>query len=136
LVQETLINALPRLSAFESRRAGAIHAYFRQAILNRIRDEIRRTRRGPRFEALSEDHHGKDASPLEKAIGREALDRYETALSRLRPIEREAIIGRLELGYSFRDLAVALGKPSSEAARLTVTRAIVRLAQEMSRADS
>ena len=45
--------------------------------------------------------------------------------------EREAIIGRLELHYSFQDLADALGRPSADAARKFVQRAVVRLAELM-----
>ena len=47
------------------------------------------------------------------------------------PEEREAIIGRVELGMTYADLAEALGKPSSEAARKTAARAFRRLAEEM-----
>ena len=70
-------------------------------------------------------------SPLEKAVGREALGRYESALSRLRPVDREAILGRVEMGLSHARLAEVLGKPSADAARLAVSRALVRLAEEM-----
>jgi RNA polymerase sigma-70 factor (ECF subfamily) len=59
------------------------------------------------------------------------VDRYEQALARLRPAEREAIIGRVEMGYSYDQLAEALEKPSAEAARKAAQRALVRLAQEM-----
>ena len=45
--------------------------------------------------------------------------------------EREALIGRLEWGLSYRELADAIGKPSSEAARKTAQRALVRLISEM-----
>ena len=70
-------------------------------------------------------------SPLEQAIGREAVEAYEKALERLKPEEREAIIARVELGYSYEELAVTLDKPSAEAARKTAQRALVRLAEEM-----
>ena len=43
-----------------------------------------------------------DNSPLEEAIGREAVERYEAALQRLKPEEREAIIARVELGLQLR----------------------------------
>jgi RNA polymerase sigma-70 factor (ECF subfamily) len=72
-------------------------------------------------------------SPLEEAIGREATERYETALATLRPEEREAIIGRIELGYTYEELAAALGKPSGDAARKAAERALVRLVEEMTR---
>jgi RNA polymerase sigma-70 factor (ECF subfamily) len=70
-------------------------------------------------------------SPLEAAIGVENAMRYESALQRLRPEDREAIIGRLELQYGYDDLAIALGKPSAAAARMAVTRAMKRLAAEL-----
>ena len=58
---------------------------------------------------------------------------YEEALQRLRPEEREAIIARVELGYTYQEMAEALGKPSPEAARKAAQRALVRLAEEMRR---
>jgi DNA-directed RNA polymerase specialized sigma24 family protein len=38
------------------------------------------------------------------------------------------------MGYSFEELAEALGKPTPDAARKTAHRALVRLAEEMKRA--
>ena len=71
--------------------------------------------------------------PLESAIGIEALERYEAALARLRPEEREAIVARVEMDGSYQEVAQALGKPSADAARMAVSRALLRLAEEMSR---
>ncbi len=51
----------------------------------------------------------------------------------LKPEEREAIIARIELGYSYEELAAALNKPTADAARKTAQRALVRLAEEMKR---
>lgn len=133
LVQETVIRALKRLDRFESRHEGALQAYLRQAIVNRIRDEIRRTKRSPAETALDEKASDHGASPLEAAIGAEALERYEAALARLRPEEREAIVARVEMDGSYQDVAQALGKPSADAARMAVSRALLRLAEEMSR---
>ena len=56
-------------------------------------------------------------SPLEQAIGRESLERYDRALERLKPEEREAIIARLEMGYSYDEMAEMLGKPTGDALR-------------------
>ncbi len=133
LVQETVIRALKRLDRFESRHEGALQAYLRQAVVNRIRDEIRRTKRSPAATALDEHASDHGASPLETAIGAEALERYEAALARLRPEEREAIVARVEMDGSYQDVAQALGKPSADAARMAVSRALLRLAEEMSR---
>ena len=133
LVQETVVRAVKRIDRFESRHEGALQAYLRQAIVNRIRDEVRRAKRSPAPSELDEHAAASDASPLEVAIGREALERYEAALARLRPEEREAIVARVEMDGSYHDVAVALGKPSADAARMAVSRALLRLAQEMSR---
>ncbi len=54
-------------------------------------------------------------------------------MARLDPDEREAIVGRLEFGCSYRELAEAWGKPSADAARKAVERAIERLATLLQR---
>jgi len=78
-----------------------------------------------------DEHADSGASPLEEAIGREALERYENALQRLRPEEREVIIARVEMQQSYAQIAAAHGKASPDAARMAVTRALLRLAEEM-----
>lgn len=131
LVQETVVQTLRRIGTFEPNREGALQAYLRQAVLNGIRDAIRRAGRRPAAMPLDEEMEGHDLSPLEQAIGGEALERYEAALAALKPLEREAIIGRIELGYDYVELATALGKPSGEAARVAVRRALLSLAEAM-----
>jgi RNA polymerase sigma-70 factor (ECF subfamily) len=133
LVQETLLSAFRSIGRFEPRREGAFQAYLRQAVMNRIRDQIRRTGTRPVSVPLEEHAQADDTSPLERAIELEALERYEAALSRLTDGEREAIIGRVEMGNTYGELARNLGKPSPDAARMTVARALVRLAEEMNR---
>jgi RNA polymerase sigma-70 factor (ECF subfamily) len=124
---------LARLDGFEVRHQGALQAYLRTAVLNQIRDLVRQQMRRPRMTELPEDLANHDPSPLELAIGVENLERYEAAVERLPQADQEAIIGRLELQYSYENLAVALGKPSPDAARMAVTRALKRLAEEMRR---
>jgi len=131
LVQDTLMRAMAHLDTFEARGEGALQAYLRSAVMNRIRDEIRRTRRRPASDPLETAIKDDSQSPLEQAIGRELLDKYDSALDRLDPEAREAVIARLEMGCSYQEIADALGKPSPDAARMTVSRALVRLAQEM-----
>jgi RNA polymerase sigma-70 factor, ECF subfamily len=135
LVQETLAQTFKKIDGFEPRRVGALQAYLRQAVLNRIRDELRRKRRRPDMSELDALERDRGDSPLEQAIGREAEDRYESALTRLRPDEREAIIARLEMGYTYEELAEALGKPTPDAARKAAQRALARLAEETKGAD-
>ena len=131
LVQDALLQTFKRLDAVEIRGPGALQAYLRQAVLNHIRNELRKKARRPDTGDLDGFEIDRGLSPLEEAIGHEAIERYEQALARLRPEEREAIIGRVEMGYSYEELADALGKPSSEAARKAAKRALVRLSREM-----
>ena len=72
-----------------------------------------------------------DRSPLELALGREAFEQYDSGLAALDEVEREAVIARLELGCSFQEIALLVNKPTAEAARMFVTRALTRLASAM-----
>jgi len=131
LVQETVVQAFRHIERFDIRGEGALQAYLRQALLNRIRSEIRRVNRRPHTTELDVSIEDPGRSPLERAIGAQKIERYEMALSRLRAPDREAIIGRIELGLTYEELARMLGKPSPNAARMAVERAVFRLANEM-----
>lgn len=131
LVQDTLLRTFSKMDDFEVRGAGALHAYLRQAVMNRLRDELRRKGRVPPLVDINNMELAGQGSPLEETIGREAAARYVAALARLEPEERELIIGRVEMEYSFADLADMLGKPTPDAARKAARRALLRLAEEM-----
>ena len=131
LVQDAIVRSLPRLKTFEARHPGALQAYLRQAITNHIRDEIRRISTRPSPAELGDDHADAAPSPLEEVIGREGVERYEAGLRALRPADREAIIARLELQQSYEEVALALGKPSADAARMAVKRAVKALISAM-----
>jgi RNA polymerase sigma-70 factor (ECF subfamily) len=131
LVQESMLQTFKRIDRFEVRHEAGLQAYLRQAVMNRIRDDIRRRGRRPSTDPLDSAHPDSDASPLEIAIGVEALERYEKALQRLRPEDRAAIVARIEMNCSNEEIAAALNKPSPNAARMAVERALVRLAEEM-----
>jgi RNA polymerase sigma-70 factor (ECF subfamily) len=131
LVQEALVQTFKRIGDFDPRGGGALQAYVRQAILNRIRDELRRAGRRPAPAGFDGTEVDGGLSPLEQAVGREAVDRYERSLARLKPREREAVIARIEMGFDYVELADLLGSPTPDAARKTAERALVRLAAEM-----
>ena len=134
LVQETLLQTFKNLGDFEPRRVGALQAYLRRAVLNRLRDELRRRARQPPTADVDGLEDATARSSLEQTIGRQAIEEYEEALGRLSPAEREVIIARVEMGYTYGELAEALGKPSADAARKAARRALLRLAEEMNRA--
>jgi RNA polymerase sigma factor (sigma-70 family) len=133
LVQDALLQTFKRLENFESRHPGALQAYLRQAVMNRLRDELRRRARAPSRVDAADIEHDALQSRVEEAVGVETAAAYEQALSRLKPEEREAVIGRVELGLNYDELALALEKPTADAARKAAQRALVRLAEEMQR---
>ena len=80
LVQETVIATLRHLDRFEDRGDGALQANLRQAVINRIRNEIRRlAARGPRVDV---DSQLLDAgvSPFDAALSQQRLEQYDSAL--------------------------------------------------------
>jgi len=131
VVQEVLLETFKRIEGFEHRGEGALRAYLRQGVMNRIRDELRRA--GRRFQRVEFDEGLPDLglSPLELAVGAEVVERYETALQRLSEGDRELVIARVEMGLTYAELAAATGKPSSDAARMAVGRALLRLAEDL-----
>ena len=131
LVQVAMHRALDHIDEFDSKREGAFLAYLRRILMRLILDEVRRAgRRGESVE-LGEGHAIADPSPLEEAVGRDALERYETALGQLTDQQREAVMLRVEMGYTYAEIAQATGAVSSDAARMLVTRAIVRVGELM-----
>jgi RNA polymerase sigma-70 factor (ECF subfamily) len=129
LVQVTLMKALERLESFEPRGEGAFLAYLRRILLNALRDELRRA--GPPREPVPEDVPASLPSLVEAAIGRQVVERYEDALAALDERQREAVILRIEFGYSHDEVAAAIGCASANAARMVVTRALVQLAEAL-----
>lgn len=132
-VQETVLHTLRRLDTFEPRHEGALLGYLRRALSNRVRDQFRHTARHPAPVELDDRIPDGGRSPLDLAIGAEDRERYQNGLKRLRRADRQAIVASIELGYSYEQLAILLDKPSAEAARVAVRRALIRLGQVMSR---
>jgi RNA polymerase sigma-70 factor (ECF subfamily) len=112
LVQESLLQTFRNTDGFDCRGEGALQASLRQAVMNRISDELRKSRTRPASAELGVDVPDDAPSPLEAAIGAEAVERYESALARLRPGDRELVIARVELGLTYSEIAAAAAKPS------------------------
>jgi DNA-directed RNA polymerase specialized sigma24 family protein len=77
LVQETITGVLAHLREFEPRHEAALTVYLREALANRIRNEMRRAMRHPPADGLEVARHQPSVhpSPLESAVTREAVDR-------------------------------------------------------------
>jgi RNA polymerase sigma-70 factor (ECF subfamily) len=133
LIQEAAIGTFRNFGQFQQRAGGGgLHGYLRTAVVNRIHDEIRRAGRRPAIDEIPEALPSGQASPLDEAIGQEAVDRYERALAQLGEVEREALIARIELGFTYEEVATLVGKPSANAARVAVSRALDKMAKLMS----
>ncbi len=130
-MQITLIRVLGKLDGFEAQHPGAFLAYLRRTLLNNLRNEIRHEASRPRGAAPDEALCAPGPSPLEQTIGVRAMEAYEAALERLTDDQREAVVLRLELGCKHEEIAQLLGKASANAARMLVTRGLVRLAELM-----
>jgi RNA polymerase sigma factor (sigma-70 family) len=131
LVQDTLARALGGLDAFEPRHRGALLAYLRQILLNRVRDEARRVAHRPPEEPVSEEVPDPGPGPFEQLVHRDVLARYGRALADLPARGREAVILRVEMGWRYATIAAALGRPSANAARLLTARSLGKLAERL-----
>jgi RNA polymerase sigma factor (sigma-70 family) len=130
VVQDAVLDALQRLDAFEHRTVVALQGYLRKTVISRICDVVRRVgRRGVPAE-LPENLQDSAHTPLELAILQEEIERFLEALQKLRASDRQIVVWRLELGYSYDEIAARLGK-STAAARMAINRAMKLLAEEL-----
>lgn len=131
LVQITLVRVLKQLERFEPRHEGAFLAYLRRILINAMRNEISRAATRGQQEEPGEGLPDPGPSPIEKAIERDLLDRYDAAFDRLSGEQQEAVFMRVEMGLSYEEIAGATGRNSANTARMFVARALVRLAETM-----
>jgi RNA polymerase sigma-70 factor (ECF subfamily) len=130
VVQDAFLGTFRNFARFRHHTVGGLHAYLRSAVINRIRDLIRGSRRRAIDVDADADPPDWMPSPLERAILQERVEHFLQALARLRPADRQVVVWRLELGYSPQEVAARLGK-SEAAAAMTVSRAMARLAKEL-----
>ncbi len=132
LVQEAALHVLARLDKFEPRHVGAMQAYLRLSVINRIRDEIRRVGRRPEEVEFKDEKPSDATSQLELVIREEAYQRYRDALTRLRPRDREMVVARVEVQWTLSEIAHRFGMASVDAARVAVSRSLKRLTAQLS----
>lgn len=130
LVQEVLVKVFERLNQFNIQGAGFLQAYVRQAILNRISDQIRGAARRPETE-IPRDLHDRAPSPLEQVIGTEVMERYERGMEVLSDQERQLVHFRVELALGYDEIAAMTGRSNADAARMATQRALSKLAELM-----
>ena len=130
LVQETVLHVLRRLDHFEPRHVGAMQAYLRLSVINRIRDEVRKVSRRP-VSVDCRDLVSDRTSPLEVAVQAEAYQHYRQALGGLGARDRELVVARIEAQWSVAEIAKRFEMPTPDAARMAVGRAIKRLTTKL-----
>jgi RNA polymerase sigma factor (sigma-70 family) len=135
LVQDAMVGALVHADALQDAQEPAIRSYLRHSILNRIRDELRRSAIGE-IDSVERDHRV-DPGPGPDVLiqAREERLLFRMALDRLSPEDQALVVGRVELRLDCEVLAAALGAPSSDAVRVASRRAVLRLGREMGRLE-
>jgi len=131
LVQDALVRTIKRLPQFDCRNRGALLAYLRRVLLNGIVDEARTCARRGTAVVLTDDCAEKGPSPLERVLTKEETVRYQAALRRLKPRDRQLIVLRVEQRLKYRELATQLCMASPNAARIALRRAVARLASAL-----
>ncbi len=132
LVQEAAMHVLARLDKFEPRHVGAMQAYLRMSVINRIRDEIRKIGRRPEAVELTTEPPSDITSPLELVLREEGYERYRGALEKLRTRDREMVVARVEVQWTIQEIAHRFGMASIDAARVAVSRSLKRLSAQLS----
>ena len=134
LVHDVILRALPRLESFRADGPGALQAFLRRAVANQIVDEVRRARNRPAATEAIERLGDRRPSVLSTLISRQDLDRLRAAFATLSPSDRALLVTRFHVERGYADVARQHNKPTANAARAAVTRAIARLAKAMDQA--
>jgi RNA polymerase sigma-70 factor, ECF subfamily len=131
VVQDVTVSVFRRLHRIELRFPGALLAYLRRSVSNRVADEHRRAvRQGP-IATLADDYPDAQQSPLDLTIDKDKVRVYRAALLTLSADDRAAVVMRLERGATYEAIAARLSKPTPNAARVAVARAMFKLAKAM-----
>jgi len=136
VVQDALVRTVRRLPHFVYRNPGALLAYLRRVVLNRIIDERRKcARQGvwmvPPDDSPEQAPEGQAPTPLERVLGKEEMRRYQAALRRLKRRDRQLIMLRVEQRLTYAQIGTQLRLPSPDAARIASLRATRRFASAL-----
>jgi RNA polymerase sigma-70 factor (ECF subfamily) len=124
LVQWTWLKVLERLEHIQTQAPGDFFAYLRTALVNGIREALRREHRHPRADLP-------DVSQAEAVLPAQSVDAvdwlsYEQALVSLSGQHRALVIMRFEFGMSFVEIGEEVGE-TANAVRLKINRALARM---------
>ncbi len=130
IVQESIIRGLSRVDTFQSARAGAFLAYLRRIFINCINDSLRKSK--PTSDI---DDFLNCRTHFSTELDIDEYMYYEKALEKLNKKEQEAVILRIEFGFTYAEIAKEIGKNSEDAARMYISRALLKLAKTIKNHD-
>ncbi|WP_395372999.1 RNA polymerase sigma factor [Marinicella sp. W31] len=122
IVQETIMKGLNKVKDFEAIKAGAFLAYLRKIFVNCVKESLRKSK-----PSLPIDGFESYKTEFIIDTDTESFLAYETALNKLNEKDQEAVILRIEFGLTYQEIADAMGKPSEDAARMFISRALLKL---------
>ena len=133
LVQDALHRTFAQLARFRSVHVTALRSYLRRTIQNRIGDQLRHATLRRRLALPNKSIQLSDeaAPQYQQLLDNETWRRYLKGLKQLTPRQQRLIVGRLELVYSYRQLALIERLSTPDAARMAFQRALVRLSNVM-----
>jgi RNA polymerase sigma-70 factor, ECF subfamily len=130
IVQNAMVSALRAINTFEPQYPGAFLAYMHRCVINEVNTQVRKATRRPSSGPVPTDIPAGGPTPIDVAEGNDTRDRYEDALAKLSEEDQQIIIARVEMGFSYSEIA-KLNDIQVNAARMRVARALVRLAEVM-----
>jgi len=135
IVQDVLMQTFRRLDRFENRGKGALRAFVRVGVENRIRDELRRAARRP-TEYLDDDVRtvaDSGLSAFDAVAETEEQQRFSAALATLSKDEQVLVVSSLKENLTYEQIALITRRTTAESARQAVRRAVIKLAKRMAR---
>lgn len=131
VVQDALAQTFRHIDLFDPRHSGAFGVALFVTMKRCLIDQHRRAGRQPEVGETATSLAAEGLSPMEEAIEKEKLERVISARSKLSEEDQALLHARLDLDLGFTDVALLFGKPSPDAARVAVKRAIGRLVKKM-----
>jgi len=130
LVQVTLVGMLKNIDQLRLEHQGSFFLYLKQALLNRIRDEVRAYRRQCGIVSNEHEVDSIEVGVPDAAIDFEHIQAYEKALTCLPKRQQQLVVMRLEFGMSYSEIGKELGG-TPDAVRMMISRALSDLAKSL-----
>lgn len=127
IVMHVIERVDPKLTSFHYEREGAFLRYLR-VVTRRYIISITRSK-APAPKEIDPDIPDRRWDPAEEAIRRDQMRAVQRALRILTPLQREAVVMRLEYRFSYEEIAKELDLPNANAARMMIHRAILKIAE-------